>query len=579
MASPPSSSRGRGRALRAAVGGRRRAAARVPSGPRADAVVAKVAERTALVGGHTVVALAGATGSGKSSLFNALVGAAVATVGVRRPDDLDAPPPRSGATRPAGDLLDWLGVGARATTSTPVTEADGGGQPGGASTGWSCSTCPTSTRASIEHRTEAERVLELVDLFVWVTDPQKYADARLHDDYVAALATHEAVTMVVLNQADRLDGRRGRAVPGRPRAPLAERDGVPRATVLATSARTGEGIDELRHAAGERRGRTERCPHPAGRRRPRGGGTPALRASPTASRGSSESADGELVDALARAAGVPTVVAAVERDYRLEACGPHRLAVHALGAARSVPTRSSACASTRATSRAAADARCHGRRRAQCPRTLVAAAARTRRTRCGRPRHPSRGRPRGRGASRAAGPTLSTRPPRRHGPELADALDQAVVATPLRARDPLWWSVLGYTQTLLALASVAGLLWLVVLGVIGWLQLPEIETPRLGPLPYPFLLLAGGLLLGLLLAVVARACARVGGRRRAALINRRLRDSVTRVARGADRRARARGAAAARCHAREPRPGPRLAWRLRLTSAPERPSRPEPRSP
>ena len=40
----------------------------------------------------------------------------------------------------------------------------------------------------------------------------------------------------------------------------------------------------------------------------------------------------------------------------------------------------------------------------------------------------------------------------------------------------------------------------------------------------------GGLLLGLLLAVVARACARVGGRRRAALINRRLRDSVTRVA-------------------------------------------------
>lgn len=38
----------------------------------------------------------------------------------------------------------------------------------------------------------------------WVTDPQKYADARLHDDYVSALATHEAVTMVVLNQSDRL---------------------------------------------------------------------------------------------------------------------------------------------------------------------------------------------------------------------------------------------------------------------------------------------------------------------------------------------------------------------------------------
>ena len=33
-----------------------------PERERADAVVAKVSERTALVGGHTVVALAGATG-------------------------------------------------------------------------------------------------------------------------------------------------------------------------------------------------------------------------------------------------------------------------------------------------------------------------------------------------------------------------------------------------------------------------------------------------------------------------------------------------------------------------------------
>ena len=36
-------------------------------------LVDKVRERTSIAGGHTVVALAGATGSGKSSLFNALV--------------------------------------------------------------------------------------------------------------------------------------------------------------------------------------------------------------------------------------------------------------------------------------------------------------------------------------------------------------------------------------------------------------------------------------------------------------------------------------------------------------------------
>ena len=58
----------------------------------------------------------------------------------------------------------------------------------------------------LEHRVEADRVLELVDVFVWVTDPQKYADARLHHDYLAA--------------ADRARRRhRGRAQPGRPAHP------------------------------------------------------------------------------------------------------------------------------------------------------------------------------------------------------------------------------------------------------------------------------------------------------------------------------------------------------------------------
>ena len=36
--------------------------------------------------------------------------------------------------------------------------------------------------SGLMNRAEAERGLALVDLCVWVTDPQKYADARLHDD-------------------------------------------------------------------------------------------------------------------------------------------------------------------------------------------------------------------------------------------------------------------------------------------------------------------------------------------------------------------------------------------------------------
>ena len=77
--------------------------------------------RLRLTGEYTVVALAGATGSGKSSLFNAIAGAQLATVGIRRPT--------TSATQavifgPGGatELLDWLEIGTRQysdASSTP----------------------------------------------------------------------------------------------------------------------------------------------------------------------------------------------------------------------------------------------------------------------------------------------------------------------------------------------------------------------------------------------------------------------------------------------------------------------------
>src|SRR5688572_31418566 len=56
----------------------------VPEVGAARALLAKAGARAAL-GDATVVALAGATGSGKSTLFNALSGAEVSLPGVRRP--------------------------------------------------------------------------------------------------------------------------------------------------------------------------------------------------------------------------------------------------------------------------------------------------------------------------------------------------------------------------------------------------------------------------------------------------------------------------------------------------------------
>ena len=109
-------------------------------------VVDKVRARTALRGGHTVVALAGATGSGKSSLFNTLVGADVATVGARRPTTA-RPTAAVWGEENASELLDWLSVGQRHHVSAG-DQATADGQPGSAWTVWSCSTCPTSTRGS-----------------------------------------------------------------------------------------------------------------------------------------------------------------------------------------------------------------------------------------------------------------------------------------------------------------------------------------------------------------------------------------------------------------------------------------------
>jgi hypothetical protein len=306
--------------------------------------------------------------------------------------------------------------------------------------------------------------------------------------------------------------------------------------VIATSARTRAGVDELRHrlataVAGQSAARQRLAADiraVAGRLR-----TGVADREPRLK----DTADAELVDALSRAAGIPTVVSAVERDYRREAWArtgwpftrwarafrPDPLKRLRLDAGRAVGGRSGGGRSGgREDGISTADVRSVLGRSSLPPASPAARSAVSLATRR---------------VGDAAGEGLPPRwaeavadaatPP---GPELADALDQAVVGTSLRARKPAWWSVFGFLQVLLALVAVAGLVWLVLLMVLGWLQLPQIDTPRLGPLPYPFLMLVGGLLVGVLLALLARALARVGARRRGAVVRRRLTDAVSGVA-------------------------------------------------
>src|ERR1019366_1321942 len=113
------------------------------------------------------------------------------------------------------------------------------------------------------------------------------------------------------------------------------------------------------------------------------------------------------------------------------------------------------------------------------------------------------------------------------GADLSDALDHAVVGTSLRDRDPFWWTAFGFVQWILAMVAAVGLSWFIVLAVLSWLKVPAIETPGLGSLPYPTLLLVGGLFIGFLISLMTDAIGRVGARRRKVLVAARLHDSVT----------------------------------------------------
>ena len=89
---------------------------------QAHEVVERAASRLRLSADHTVVAIAGATGSGKSSTFNSLTGLELSAVGVRRPTTSWATACVWG-TEGAQELLDWLGIPPRhQTTRRPVDD-------------------------------------------------------------------------------------------------------------------------------------------------------------------------------------------------------------------------------------------------------------------------------------------------------------------------------------------------------------------------------------------------------------------------------------------------------------------------
>ncbi len=196
-----------------------------------------VRERLALGVEHTVVALAGGTGSGKSSLFNKISRLTFADVGVKRPTT--ARVTACSWDDGAEALLDWIGVDReRRIVQADELEHDD------ALEGLVLLDLPDHDSIEPKHREVVDRVLPLVDLLIWVVDPQKYADDALHSGYLRESVGMEASMLVLLNQIDTVPaGRREELRTDLSR--LLVDDGLVGVPVIAVSARTGEGIAQV----------------------------------------------------------------------------------------------------------------------------------------------------------------------------------------------------------------------------------------------------------------------------------------------------------------------------------------------
>ena len=206
----------------------------------AELVLKRAGERLRLSGKHTVVALAGGTGSGKSTLFNALSGATFSPPGVTRPTTRHVHACVWGM-QGAAPLLDWLGVQRRHRYARASVLDSGEADLDGLI----LLDLPDHDSVVTASMAAVDRLAKLADMVIWVLDPQKYADAAVHNRYLIPLAGHAAVFTVVLNQIDVLPSRLARDCEEDLRR-LLDAEGLPDTPLLPVSARTGAGLRELR---------------------------------------------------------------------------------------------------------------------------------------------------------------------------------------------------------------------------------------------------------------------------------------------------------------------------------------------
>ena len=383
-------------------------------------------------------------------------------------------------------LLDWLAIGRRHHVTADTDERNG----------LILIDLPDFDSTEESNRAEVDRLVQLVDAMVWVTDPQKYADQALHDDYIRPLAGHDDVLHFVVNKIDTVSPSDRDAVVADFGRRLHD-DGVPDPQVHVTSAADVDGVTavdglilstvELRKAVVDRLEADVR--------------DIALTIAPNGTAdGVSKKERSKLVERLGHAAGADEagdIVAAQHRkDARMAMGWPPVRLVERIRRRHPISDLPRASASTVARSEIDLAVR------------DVAEAASV--------------------GLESPWPTAIRNVAAERSSDLTSRLTSSTQETArAAAARPRWWTPVAALQQLVTLVAVAGALWLLVVAVVGgFFQLDTdpllIDTPGWDWIPLPSLMVLGGLLAGLLIALLVRIPVAVAARRRGARVRNKL---------------------------------------------------------
>jgi GTP-binding protein EngB required for normal cell division len=469
-------------------------------------LVERTERRLGFPGQVYVLALAGGTGVGKSSVLNALAEEPVSPARALRPTtEQPLAWVADQARQELSPLFDWLGVervvGHHRDDLAGVAILD----------------LPDVDSVRIEHRAIVDALLPRIDAVAWVVDPEKYDDERLHA-YLRRLAPHAERMRFIFNKSDRLDPREQRMLVDDFRRRL-EGDGIEQPLIDMVSAADGTGFDDLRADLD------------------RAADAKAIVAAKLATDAATE------VDNIAREAGLEPgtahspLLSITERNAAIATTVEGAMAlVDPVGAARQMQEA------------VLHQARRHGgsllarilallsfitgrkRRQADPAAYLVDWA---RRGSLGHVLNPVRS-----ALVKAAGGVPATTRPAMLRALGADAAETAITrsldrstrqaASELTVPSSTLWPIVGFLQLLSGAVLLFAIAWyLTVIFGPGSLPVATVDVPYVGPVPTPLVLIAGSLALSLFLGFVLTLHASWIGRRMGARAMTRVAEAVS----------------------------------------------------